>query len=53
VIDGTLKKTPVVTGTINLTQVAISSGLSDGEPVATGSLNGSALEDGTAVKVVR
>jgi len=53
VIGDELKRTPVVTGTINLTQVAVTSGLSDGEVVATGSLNGLPLEDGAQVKVVR
>ena len=53
VVGDELKRTPVVTGTINLTQVAVTSGLSDGEVVATGSLNGLPLEDGAQVKVVR
>jgi len=53
VVGDELKRTPVVTGTINLTQVAITSGLTDGEMVATGSLNGLPLEEGVQVKVVR
>ena len=53
VVDGSLVRTPVSTGTINLTQVAITSGLNDGDQVATGSLDGLALEDGVSVKVVR
>jgi HlyD family secretion protein len=52
VVDGSLERTPVTTGTINLTQEAITSGLKDGDIVATGSLNGLALEDGVQVKVV-
>lgn len=53
VVDGTLTRTPVVKGSISLTQVAIVSGLKDGDVVATGSLNGLPLEDGIQVKVVR
>jgi HlyD family secretion protein len=51
--NGTLKRTPVVTGKMDLTEVAISSGLKDGDTVATSSLNGLTLEDGVPVKVVR
>jgi HlyD family secretion protein len=53
VVNNTLVRTPVTTGSINLTEVAITSGLKDGDVVATSSLNGMALEDGAAVKVVR
>jgi HlyD family secretion protein len=53
VVNGSLKRTPITVGTINLTQVAVQSGLSDGDMVATGSLNGLALEDGAVVKVVK
>ena len=53
IVSGTLKRTPVVTGKMDLTEVAISSGLKDGDVVATGSLNGLTLEDGVPVKVVR
>jgi HlyD family secretion protein len=53
VVSGSLLRTPVATGTINLTQVAITSGLKDGDEVATGSLNGLPLEEGVPVKVVR
>lgn len=48
-----LLRTPVTIGTINLTQVAILSGLSDGDQVATGSTNGQPLQEGIPVKVVR
>jgi HlyD family secretion protein len=53
VVNDSLVRTPVTTGTINLTQVAITFGLKDGDVVATGSLNGLALEEGVPVKVVR
>ena len=48
-----LVKTPVVTGTLNLTQVAILSGLSQGEQVATGTTSGEPLQEGIPIKVVR
>jgi HlyD family secretion protein len=53
VVDNTLVRTAVTKGSLNLTQVAITSGLKDGDVVATGSLNGLVLEDGTPVKVIR
>jgi HlyD family secretion protein len=53
VVKGVLARTPVTIGTPNLTQVPITSGLSDGDQVATISMNGMALEDGLPVKVVR
>jgi HlyD family secretion protein len=53
VMDGELKRTPVVTGTINLTQVAIVSGLNAGDQVATGTTSGEPLQEGIPIKVVR
>jgi HlyD family secretion protein len=53
VVNNSLVRAPVVTSALNLTQVAISSGLKDGDQVATGSLNGLSLEEGIPVKVVR
>jgi HlyD family secretion protein len=53
VVDGSLVRTPVATGAISLTKVAITSGLKDGDVVATGSVNGLSLEDGIPVKVVQ
>ena len=50
--DG-LQKTYVTTGTINLTQVAILSGLEEGDLVATGTVNGQPLQEGIPIKVVR
>ena len=46
-----LKRTPVTTGTINLTQVAIISGLQDGDMVATGTTSGQPLQEGIPIKV--
>ncbi len=53
VVGGSLERTAVTIGTPNLTQVPVSSGLSDGDVVATASTNGLALEEGVAVKVIR
>jgi HlyD family secretion protein len=53
VVNGSLQKTPVVTGTINLTQVAIVSGLQDGDVVATGTIDGQPLQEGVPIKVVK
>jgi HlyD family secretion protein len=50
---GSLIRVPVNIGTINLTQVAILSGLQDGDQVATGSTNGQPLQEGIPIKVVR
>ena len=53
IVRGSLQKTFVVPGTINLTQVAILSGLEEGDVVATGSVSGQPLQDGISIKVVR
>ncbi len=53
VVKGALQRTYVTTGTITLTQVAILSGLEEGDLVATGSENGQPLQAGIPVKVVR
>jgi len=50
--DG-LQKTFVTTGTINLTQAAVLSGLEDGDTVATGTASGQPLQEGIPIKVVR
>ena len=50
---GELKRAFVTTGTINLTQVAILSGLASGDLVATGTLSGQPLQEGVPIKVVR
>jgi HlyD family secretion protein len=46
-----LQRTPVTIGSINLTQVAILSGIGEGDLVATRSINGDSLRDGVAVVV--
>lgn len=53
VVGNELQRVPVVTGTLNLTQVAILSGLSEGDQVATGSVSGQPLREGIPIKVVR
>lgn len=53
VVKGGLQKTFVTTGTINLTQVGILSGLVSGDQVATGTLSGQPLQEGIPIKVVR
>jgi HlyD family secretion protein len=53
VVNGELERTPVTTGALNLTEVAIASGLNEGDIVATGAISGVALRDGVPVKVVR
>lgn len=53
-VEGTeLKRTPVTYGTMNLNEVAILSGLNDGDWVATGTLSGQPLQEGLPVKVVK
>ncbi|MGD0682151.1 MAG: efflux RND transporter periplasmic adaptor subunit [Terracidiphilus sp.] len=53
VVKGELHKTYVTVGTLNLTQVAILSGLEEGDLVATGTENGQPLQEGVPVKIVR
>jgi HlyD family secretion protein len=53
VVNGKLQRTYVTIGTINLTQVAILSGLDEGDIVATGSEYGQPLQEGIPIKVVR
>jgi HlyD family secretion protein len=54
VIDGDrLEVVPVTIGTITLTQVAILSGLKEGDVVATGTTNGQPLQTGVPITVVQ
>ncbi len=53
VVGDELQKTPVVTGALNLTQVAILSGLAQGDKVATGTSSGEPLQAGMPIKVVQ
>ena len=53
VVNNGLVRTPVVTGTINLTQVAIISGLTDGDWVAIGTTSGQPLQAGVPIKVMQ
>ena len=51
IVHNRLKRTLVSTGTLNLTQVQILSGVNTGDSVALGSLNLQPLTDGAAVEV--
>ncbi len=53
VVNGQLRRTPVVTGAFNLTQEAIVSGLKDGDLVATGTTSGQPLQQGIPIQVVQ
>jgi HlyD family secretion protein len=53
VIKDELKRTPVQYGTMNLNQVAILSGLSAGDWVATGSISGQPLQEGVPIRPVK
>jgi HlyD family secretion protein len=48
-----LKRTPVNYGNMNINQVAILSGLEEGDWVATGTLSGQPLQEGLPIKEVR
>jgi HlyD family secretion protein len=52
VVGDSLVRTPVTIGTINLTQVAITSGLNEGDWVATGTTTGIPLQEGVPIKKV-
>jgi HlyD family secretion protein len=53
IVGEELKRTQVVTGAINLTQVAILSGLNDGDWIATGTTSGQPLQEGVPIKEIR
>ena len=50
--DGTIHRTPVKLGTINLTQVGIVQGLKEHDVVALGSTNGQPLSNDTPSRIV-
>ena len=52
VVGDSLVRTPVTIGHRNLTQVAILSGLKEGDSVATGTTSGQPLQEGVPIKVV-
>jgi len=53
VVGDELKRTFVTTGSMNLTQVAIVSGLQDGDWVATATQSGQPLQEGIPIKRVQ
>jgi HlyD family secretion protein len=53
VVNNKLVRTPVVTSIVNLTRVAIVSGINEGDWVATGTTSGQSLQEDVPIKVVR
>jgi HlyD family secretion protein len=53
IVNNQLQRAPVTIGTSNLTQVAITSGLNEGDAVSTGTSNGAQLQEGVPIKVVQ
>jgi HlyD family secretion protein len=53
IVNGKLRRTPVVTGNLNLTQIEILNGLKEGDEVALGSTNAQPLVDGAPVTEVK
>ncbi len=53
IVNGTLRRTPEVTGNLNLTQVEILSGLKEGDQVALGTTNAQPLVEGMPVTEVK
>jgi len=53
VVNGSLVRTPVTTGTFSVTRQAILSGLKEGDWVATGTASGQPLQEGVPIKVLR
>jgi HlyD family secretion protein len=52
IVGDSLVRTPVTPGIVNLTRVAILSGLKDGDTVATGTTSGPPMQEGVPIKVV-
>jgi HlyD family secretion protein len=53
IVGNGLVRTPVTTGIVTFTQVAIMSGLREGDLVATGTTSGQQLQEGLPIKVIR
>jgi HlyD family secretion protein len=53
IVGNSLVRTPVTTGTFNVSRQSILSGLNEGDWVATGTANGQPLQEGLPIKVVR
>lgn len=53
IVGESLKRTPVTTGSFNLTREAILSGLHEGDSVATGTTNGQPLQEDMPIRIVR
>jgi HlyD family secretion protein len=53
VVNDSLERVPVTTGTITLTQVAVDSGLQEGDWVATGTTNGLPLQLGVPIRKIQ
>ena len=53
IVNGTLRRTQVTVGNLNLTQVEILTGLKEGDQVALGSTNAQPLVDGMPITEVR
>jgi HlyD family secretion protein len=53
VVGDELKRTPVTIGTRNMTQAPVVSGLSEGDWVATGTLNGQSLQEDIPIREQR
>ena len=53
IVNGSLVRTQVTTGTFNVTRQAILAGLKEGDWVATGTTSGQPLQEGVPIKVVR
>ncbi len=52
-VNNKLVRTPIETGIVNLTRVAVKGGLQEGDWVATGTTSGQPLQEGVPIKAVR
>ncbi len=53
IVNGQLKRAPVTTGTVTITDAAILSGLKEGDWVATGSISGQPLQEDMPIRKVQ